>query len=505
MATTNTFLQNYAPQSTAPTAPKPTPNYFGALGGLIGGLINRGTPISNNPSNPSFGSPNAFLNQRMGVQAKAPEQSVKPPTTTLSPTQVNTTTTKSPAQQSQTQNTNNLNSLIPTQAQVAPAAFGTSGNLHGQGVEPSPDAVAPPVQSGNYNANGQVVFNPYNAPTGTGLYGSLVAGLANRATASPEYIKAADDYQKAVQNVLDIKNKEAQTAQDIGRQPIEYTFQQGRQGLAQQFYAQKEAAAQSAAQQAQAAMGLATGQQQTQQGALQGAANLAGTVLSGGQYMPFGGDNASFQSGLDRQRAVDTYNYNTNQGLNYAAQASNLTTTLAQIDTLAPTLNNFLTQSGLNNQGSPFYNQAIKNYMAQVGDPAAVASLNNYMSELKKYTGQILLASGLTPTDVGNQLASFDPANLSPAQLSVFISNLRNAGQIQLQPLQQATTAAAPNSIISPYVGPTATPSTQSAYSTDKTPLINNPVGQGVVGLGIGAGTSFLNAITGIAGTIFGH
>lgn len=247
-----------------------------------------------------------------------------------------------------------------------------------------------------------------------------------------------------------------------------------------------------------------TGQSQQQSG-LNQAGNLAAPVnVTPGNALVNPQTGTEQYSGLGGLTGLGIAQQNIAQGKAYQQQAADLSTTLGQIDQLTPTLTNFLNTSGLNQQGTPFYNQSIKSYIGSVKDPSAVASLNTMLADLKTYTAQVLGASGLNPTEVSSTVNSFDPSNLNAEQMTAFVSNLRNLGQIRLKPLQDSA-AASYSSGTTPYVGDSANPSVNSASaeqnnSTATSVVGNSDLGQGLAGLGINA----LGGLEGVMSTIAG-
>jgi len=125
------------------------------------------------------------------------------------------------------------------------------------------------------------------------------------------------------------------------------------------------------------------------------------------------------------------------------------------------------------------------------------------MADVKTYTAQILGSSGLNPTEVSATVNSFDPSLLTGGQLTSFLSNLTNLGQIRLQPLQQ--TSASSYGGQTGYVGTPATPSTTSSVSPDNpqsSVTNNNPVIQGLIGGGINAVGGIESLFNGLAGKL---
>ncbi len=205
-------------------------------------------------------------------------------------------------------------------------------------------------------------------------------------------------------------------------------------------------------------------------------------------------------------------NQNIASGQKFQEQAANLSNTLNQIDTLAPILTNFLTQSQLNDSRFPQANQSVNAYIDDLKNPAAIrGGLNLYMNDLKNYQQQIIAQSGGTPTGHEAQVLSVDPTNLNIKDLVPWIENLRNIGQARLQPLQQSATSAYGsnrNGGSNPYVGSPANPSINSSYAPDITGkdvsnLVGNnqKLGEAIIGTGLRAP----GEVAGLAGWITSH
>lgn len=194
---------------------------------------------------------------------------------------------------------------------------------------------------------------------------------------------------------------------------------------------------------------------------------------------------------------------NMTQGQQYQGEATQLNTTLQQLDKLTPVVTDFIQKSGLNDQENPFYNKAINEYKSQLHNPADVASLNAMMADVKTYTAQILGSSGLNPTEVSATVNSFDPSLLNGRQLTSFLANLKNLGQVRLQPIQQ--TAQQSYGSGRPSMGGLATPSISSSYSAPNSSSelnTNNPVIQGLIGGGMNVFGGVENFIKGFASSI---
>lgn len=195
---------------------------------------------------------------------------------------------------------------------------------------------------------------------------------------------------------------------------------------------------------------------------------------------------------------------NAAQGQTYQQKATDLNTTLTQMKNVTAPVLSLINGAGLNQQNNPFFNQSINAYKSQLTNPAAVASLNAGMSELKNYVSQILGSGGdLTPTEIGSMMQSFDPGNFSGSQLNDFLKNLDNYGQARLQGFQQSSQGSYGSN--GAYTGAQATPSANAVIpqtNPDNGSVLtsNNPVVQGVGGMAMNA----LGGIEGLIGNIAG-
>lgn len=196
---------------------------------------------------------------------------------------------------------------------------------------------------------------------------------------------------------------------------------------------------------------------------------------------------------------------NMSQGQSYQEQAAQLDTGLKQLDIIAPTAVDFLTKSGLNDQDSPFYNKAIKEYMSQLGNPADVKVLNALMADISKYTAQILGATGeINPTRVGEISETFDPSSLNASQLKTLLTDLKKLGDNQLSVLQSQSKQSYGGS--QGYSGSPTSPNTSLDLGTQNPKATgittNNPVLRGLIGAGMNAVGGVENFIKGFASTI---
>lgn len=204
-------------------------------------------------------------------------------------------------------------------------------------------------------------------------------------------------------------------------------------------------------------------------------------MQSGGNYNPTALNAASQQ--------------NANQGANFQQQAATMDTALKQVDTITPNVIDFLGKSGINSQDNPDFNNALNTYYGKFLSPGNKAIFDQYMGDIKKFTGQILAAgSGTIPTDVSNAIASFDPSNLTVSQLAPYLENLSKLGHNQLSVLQGQSSnsyggnfgySGTPSSVSNaPVVAPTVNPSSVTTQ---------NPVIQGLIGGAINEIGSIIN------------
>ncbi len=210
-------------------------------------------------------------------------------------------------------------------------------------------------------------------------------------------------------------------------------------------------------------------------------------MQNGGSYNPTG------QSAQAQQNAT--------QGQNFQQQAAVLDTAIKNADTITPNLLSFLKDSGLNSQNNPSFNSALNTYYGEFLNPGNKAIFDQYIGDIKKFTGQILAANnGSIPTDVSNTLASFDPSNLSAAQLGPYLQNLAKLGHNQLSVLQGQSSSSygTPGG----YAGtPTGTSNQSITAPGNPTSSVtsNNPVIQGLIGGAMNVLGGLEGAITGIA------
>lgn len=350
----------------------------------------------------------------------------------------------------------------------------------------------------------------YTPPAGTGLYGQLIADQASR-TKNNEYDKAAKDYQKAVENRNKLKQSMDEELANIDLDPGTLHFQQGRKQVLSQLYAQKLADADAAVTQAQQGMQYATSQFGAETTALGNAIGAAGTTLSGGSYMPFGGDSMGMQAGLDRQRMVDSYNYNTQQGLQFSGQAANLDQPMHALSLLGPQLSNYLAANGLNQNTSVMANSLVNSGLSQT-NPAAYAVIKNAGTEAQVLISQIAgINSNLIPSDITQKANAMSIDNMSPQDIVLFINAANAIAQPRYTSLKSSASGAL-NSTFQPYSGSTyanpnqqipATPTPQNLIGNSGG-NVNGQLGNAAIGGALQFGNYIVPALSGAASWFFG-
>jgi|ERR1700734_362381 len=169
---------------------------------------------------------------------------------------------------------------------------------------------------------------------------------------------------------------------------------------------------------------------------------------------------------------------NTNAEIGSTNQTAAAATTqaISRIGNITSSLNNFLTQWGLNQTDSPFYNKPINTFLASTQGAGAEASWNLITSDLTAATSQLMSTPGITPTSFSAELQNFDPTNLQPSELNTYLAALSDAGQYQLNSYQTTASGAYGansstnlNTSPQPYVG------TQTSANPPALPLPSNP------------------------------
>jgi hypothetical protein len=243
---------------------------------------------------------------------------------------------------------------------------------------------------------------------------------------------------------------------------------------------------------------------------LQNAAGLAMPIqVSPGNALVTTPEGKEIYSGMGGLIGYQTALNNLGQAKDYGAQSVQLDTTLKQVDTLAPTIIEFLKNAPeLNSERSPWYGKAINTYIASNENPANAKSLALYMAELKKYQGMIMSQSGLTPTEVTGTVLGIDLSNLNVEDLVPFVKNLQNAGQIQLKSVQE-TALKSRNAGTQPYVGTPATATTTSAYAPNIKSIANDVIGsspkaKALTGIGMESPAMILGLLQQVIGGLLG-
>lgn len=491
--------------------------------------------------------PSAPTNQSVTSHTVSPDGTVKqtyatPTSGVLAPSSNKATTSPAPANSYVGQGAgdtiiNGITGQTASQAQNnQPATTGIIGNT----TTPSGATV---------NADtGALVNPPANASPSNSAYSGATSGLLNIGT------NGSQAYNQAVQNLADFNTQLAKQYGNIESEPIPLQFQQGREQVIARQAASEQAALQGAVQQQQTQQGQQIGAlsalgglgTQTvatpygtpvysfgQSGLLnpQVSGNLNSSVAQAVQLFqngadpnssavqalvtPFGlGGTTAFTTAL-QQVQNGTYNptaasaiaaQNASQGQTYQGKATELNTTLSQLNNVTAPIMSLINGAGLNQQNNPFFNQSINTYQSQLTNPAAQASLKAGMAEIDTYVSQILGSGGdLTPTAVTQLTASFDPGNFTASQLQAFLTNLDNYGQARLQGYQQSEAGSYGGA--TGYSGATANLSPNSVIPPNNPAsgvTSNNPVIQGIVGTAMGSLESIINAVHGVASTIFG-
>lgn len=327
-------------------------------------------------------------------------------------------------------------------------------------------------------------------------YAGLIQQLIQQTQMSPEE-------QALRQQAGQLQSNLAEKLAGNALNPIGLEFQTGRANILNNLAANKQAALQAQIQSAQKEREIASGVYSSAVTAMQP------RTLQGGQYQvsPTGQEIGSgFAGGLDRQRQVDNYNYNTQTGQNFAKQAAELEQPMQALHLVGQQVAQFIQQNGLNNQTSPMANQAINTYLAQA-NPAAYTSLVAAGTEAKNLIARIAgMGSDLVPTELTNAANSMNIENMTARDIQAFIEAVDALGQSRLSTMQSSAQASQ-SSGYQPYSGQTqgnpqaqlpSTPMPQ--YLMGNVPTTQNPLAQGGIGAGIGAGGNILAAGGAIVG-----
>lgn len=148
---------------------------------------------------------------------------------------------------------------------------------------------------------------------------------------------------------------------------------------------------------------------------------------------------------------------NMSQGATYQAQAQDLSNALQTMAPISQKLTSFMQTAGLSPNGVPLVNEQINKFNSQ-SNPAAVATMNSAIQDIRSYAIQILGSqSGANPTDITQSVNSFDFTNFTPTQLNTFFNNLNNLGSTRLSQIQSAMKSGyGNNNTTTPAAGITA-------------------------------------------------
>lgn len=196
---------------------------------------------------------------------------------------------------------------------------------------------------------------------------------------------------------------------------------------------------------------------------------------------------------------------NASQAVDYQGQATNLDTSLKQLDTISSLATNFLqSEKLLNPTDNPDINAGINTYVGKFKNPASRLQYNAIIGDIKKFTSTILASNnGTIPTDVTNTLNSFDPSTLSAKQLVPYLQTLSQLGSNQLSVLQ----GQSKNSGGGGYSGTPTSVSTQPILGPQSNSTlgstINSPYAQAAIGTGINAASGITGLVSGLFSKIF--
>lgn len=375
-----------------------------------------------------------------------------------------------------------------TASPATPSPQGGYGTKAPDGMEYGPDGVLRPIQSTPTPSTG--TSQPYSA-TDNGLYGKLIADLANRSSqASSDYAAAKAAYDQINQQLQESRSNEAKSLALNASNPIPLEFQQGRGQILQSQYLAQQGALASQLQGASNVLGAANTQGQIQQQGLLGAAGLASPtqVPYSNQYLnpltgqPVGGGGSIGGSALSSlppqaQTAIQSYaeqvrngsmtradaesrlsaygvvgtnalnevlgnNFNTNASnasASTTAQGQQLQTaaksTYAALDSLQTAFNQL---NGLQTGGIPATN-GIANWIAQQFGSGALSSYNTVLHDARAQIQGVLTASGAaTPTGAESMAQVLLPDNMTPAQLQQNLQIIRTLIQQKVTEFTQS-------------------------------------------------------------------
>lgn len=209
---------------------------------------------------------------------------------------------------------------------------------------------------------------------------------------------------------------------------------------------------------------------------------------------------ASKNGGYNPTAASATAQQNTSQAVQYQQKATDLDTSLKNLDNASATAINTLSSSGLLSPTSnPSYNQAINTYIGSVKNPEAAAAYKTVIGELNNFKSQILAQNtGQTPTALTNYVDSTDPANLSAPQLSAYLQGLSILGGNQLSVYQAQSKASGGGG----YAGTPSSVNTSLPISSSGGLGINTgQAGEAAAGAGISVAGGLEGILSGLAGT----
>jgi len=170
-------------------------------------------------------------------------------------------------------------------------------------------------------------------------------------------------------------------------------------------------------------------------------------------------------------------NTNASIGATNSTAGAATTQAISRIGNITSNIDSFLTQWGLNQSSSPFFNQPVNTFLGSSQGAGAETSWKLITADLTAATSQLMSTPGITPSGFTSELSSFDPTNLSPSEMSTYLQSLAAAGQYQLSSYQTTATSAygsnAPTNSASPVTPYEGTP-TASAPPPLPTPA--NPV-----------------------------
>lgn len=140
---------------------------------------------------------------------------------------------------------------------------------------------------------------------------------------------------------------------------------------------------------------------------------------------------------------------------------------ISRVSNVTSNLSQFLTQWGLNQTNSPYFNQPMNTFISSGPGAGSAASWKLITSDLTAATAQLLNTPGITPTGFTSELQSFDPSNLSPQEIQTYLQALNVAGQYQINSYQTTSSAA--------YGSNTGSNSTSPVTPYAGTPTSNTP------------------------------